>query len=112
MPTHLLTNWNDQEHSVQEWSSNLFYLGDKWNRKQWEDKESKKKQKRSMLPVRSEFPAFAVLHILPQRKTELRLGFTSKSSQMLAKGILRSKKGCLVWLSGLPAVPQGLKSCE
>lgn len=43
MPTHLLTNWKDQEHSVQEWSSNLFYLGDKWNRKQWEDKESKKK---------------------------------------------------------------------
>lgn len=43
MPTYLLTKWNNQEHSEQEWSSNLFYLGDKWNRKQWEDKESTKK---------------------------------------------------------------------
>lgn len=46
MPTHLLTKWNNQEHSEQEWSSNLFYLGDKWNRKQREDKESKKKPKK------------------------------------------------------------------
>lgn len=46
-----------------------------------------------MLPVRSESHAFAVLHILPQRKTELHSGFTSKSSQILAIGILGSKKG-------------------
>lgn len=92
MPTHLLTKWNNQEHSEQEWSSNLFYLGDKWNRKQREDKESQKKtpkkSKTSMIPVRSEF----AVHILPQRKTKLHSGFTSKSSQILAKGILGSRK--------------------
>lgn len=54
MPTHLLTKWNNREHSEQERSSNLLCLGDKWDRKQWEDKESKKnknKKNPSMLPV-------------------------------------------------------------
>lgn len=99
VPSHLLTKWNNQEHSEQEWSSNLFYLGDKWNRKQQEDKESTKKKKPNMLSVRSEFQAFAVLHILSQRRTELRLGLASKSSQILAIGILGSKKGA--WSSTL-----------
>lgn len=49
-------------------------------------------KKKSMLPVRSEFHAFTVLHVLPQRKTELCWGFASKSSQILVKCILRSKK--------------------
>lgn len=96
-PTHLLTKWNNREHSEQEWSSNLLCLGDKWDRKQWEDKESKKTKTKKTPAcsqcVRSEFHAFAVLHILPQRKTELHSGFTSKSSQILAKGILGSRKG-------------------
>lgn len=53
VPSHLLTKWNNQEHSEQEWSSNLFYLGDKWNRKQQEDKEStKKKTKHALSEVR------------------------------------------------------------
>lgn len=44
MPTHLLTKWNNREDSKQQWSSNLFYLGDKWDRKQWEESRMQKNQ--------------------------------------------------------------------
>lgn len=44
MPTHLLTKWNNQKDSKQQWSSNLFYLGDKWDRKQWEGQGMQKKK--------------------------------------------------------------------
>lgn len=37
MPTHLFTEWNNREDSKQQWSSNLFYLGDKGDSKQWEE---------------------------------------------------------------------------
>lgn len=44
MPTHLLTKWNNREDSKQQWSSNLFYFGDKWDRKQWEEQGMQKNQ--------------------------------------------------------------------
>lgn len=87
MPTHLLTKWNNQEHSEQEWSSNLLYLDDKWNRKLWEDKESKKNQQQQQQKHAPSEVRISCLY------STAHLGFTSKSSQILAKGILSSKKG-------------------
>jgi len=44
MPTHLLAEWNNREDSNQQWSSNLFYFGDKWDRKQREEQQTQKKK--------------------------------------------------------------------
>lgn len=44
IPTHLLTKWNNREDSKQQWSSNPFYLGDEWDRKQRKQQGMRKNQ--------------------------------------------------------------------
>lgn len=104
MPTHLFTKWNNREDSEQQWSSNLFYLGDKWDKKHHEDKERRKTL--HMLTVRSVFHVFETLHFLPQRKQALRWVCTSKLSQILPKGSPGSRKGaCSHWPGTLACRP-------